>query len=158
MSMVPRLWRRMEDAFRYMRSGVEHPIDARGILMTCKDGFVLPSGLKIMYPDLQQDGNEWTYMSGRYGKRVSIYGGKGVENAIQGLARDVVMNQTLELSTRYKAALSSHDEAGLVVLEQMAPACMADALQVFRTPPTWAPDLPLNAAAGFARRYGEAKK
>lgn len=157
-SMVPRLWRRMEDAFRYMRSGVEHPIDARGILMTCKDGFVLPSGLKIMYPDLQQDGNGWTYMSGRYGKRVSIYGGKGVENAIQGLARDVVMNQTLELSTRYKAALSSHDEAGLVVLEQMAPACMADALQVFRTPPTWAPDLPLNAAAGFARRYGEAKK
>ncbi len=111
-----------------------------------------------MYPDLQQDGNGWTYMSGRYGKRVSIYGGKGVENAIQGLARDVVMNQTLELSTRYKAALSSHDEAGLVVLEQMAPACMADALQVFRTPPTWAPDLPLNAAAGFARRYGEAKK
>ena len=161
--MVPRLWKRFEDAFPFMLAGARVPIDARGILYTCKDGFVLPNGLRVMYPDLKKDVDPqtgktrgWSYNSGRFG-RVSIYGGKAVENAIQALARIVVLDQTLDLSELYKLALSSHDETGAVVLEADAPKCMADALRIFRTPPSWAPDLPLNASAGFAKRYGDAK-
>ena len=157
--MVVDLWKRAEQALGFILKGIEGvSVDARGIVKTCKDGLVLPNGLKIKYPELQYSsarGEGYSYFDGR--ARTKIYGGKVVENIIQALARIVVMEQTLSASQTDKIALSVHDEAVGVVAEDDAKDALEDMLNLMRKPPEWAPDLPLNSEGGFHRSYGKAK-
>ena len=157
--MVVDLWKRAEQALGFILKGVEGvSVDARGIVKTCKDGLVLPNGLKIKYPELQYSsarGEGYSYFDGR--ARTKIYGGKVVENVIQALARIIVMEQTLAASQTDKIALSVHDEAVGVVAEDDAKDALEDMLNLMRKPPEWAPDLPLNSEGGFHRSYGKAK-
>lgn len=82
--MVVDLWKRAEQALGFILKGVEGvSVDARGIVKTCKDGLVLPNGLKIKYPELQYSsarGEGYSYFDGR--ARTKIYGGKVVENCL----------------------------------------------------------------------------
>jgi hypothetical protein len=166
---VMALHTRCENSFPYMRGGSPYEIDPRGILKVAKGCVLLPNGLTIRYPELhkgmiekqgasgpyQKEG--WKYNSGKYGW-VSVYGGKVVENIVQALARIIVIQQTIQLRKRYKrVVLSVHDEAVVCVPFAQAEACMAAAIEEFRTPPKWALDIPLNAKAAFNVRYGDAK-
>lgn len=166
---VMALHTRCGNALPYIRGGTACEIDVRGILKVGQGCVILPNGLTIRYPELQKGMLEknsptgtyqkegWKYNSGKYGW-VSVYGGKVVENIVQALARIIVLEQTILLRKKYKrVVLSVHDEAVICVPEAQAEECVADALIAFRTAPSWAPDIPLNAKAAYNVRYGDAK-
>ena len=153
---VVKLWDKFRYAMPSIQSGISFSIDKAGIVTTGKDVVNLPNGLKIRYPNLQYSKEEgWTFLGGR--ELTRIYGGKGIENIVQALARIIVMEQTQKLCSKYKLVMSVHDEAVFCVPEAKAQECLDEALKVFRTSPEWAPDLPLNAAGDIGKRYGDAK-
>ncbi len=153
--MIPALWKRAEKCFKYMVAGIEVPIDDAGVVHTVKDGIRLPNGLVIRYPDLRKGEDGWSYWGGKF--RVNIYGGKCVENIVQALARVIVGDQLLEISTRYWVAHFVHDEVVLVVDEGQEQAALAYSLQVMSTSPTWWPGLPLAAEGDVGKNYGGCK-
>jgi hypothetical protein len=164
---VVNFWKRCGDALDAIyegRYGVA--VDRRGIVTTCKDGLLLPSGLVIKYRDLQrkwkphENGGrgrwEWTYFNGKTRER--IYGGKVCENIIQGLARIVVLYQCLLVPYTRKLVMSSHDEGVWCVPEEEAEATKKEVEKALRVPLDWCADLPLNCEVGFHKIYGKAKQ
>jgi DNA polymerase len=89
----------------------------------------------------------WTY----------IYGGKVTENIVQALARIVVCDQMVKIGQRYKVVLQVHDEVVCLVDEAEAEEAKAFVESVMRTPPAWAPDLPVNCECKIGKTYGECK-
>ena len=157
---VKKLWYRTDDCIESMFQGTEVAVDYRGLIGTTKNGFVLPNGLVIKYPELRRDADDqWIYTHGRI--TTNLYGGKGVENFVQALARIVVMDQCEAVSTLHPDCtwvMSSHDEGVWVVPEAKTQDVLDDALMIFSKPPEWWPDLPLNAEGGHSERYGWAKE
>ena len=178
---VVKYWRRCEGALSHIAAGdVGVDVDYRGIVKTCKDGLIMPNGLKILYPDLkfepeyEADGvtklknkwgkvvGEWTFWNGR--AREKIYGAKVCENIIQCLARIIVFNQCMmtveeceRLGLPMKWKHSVHDEGIFIAPSYVAPLVKEIAEKCFRTPLDWCTTLPLNCEGGIHIRYGLAK-
>lgn len=164
---VLKLWKRAEHALECISKGMENvAVDFRGIVRTCKDGLLMPGGLKILYPDLKRVKDaatgqwEWEFWNGK--NRERIYGAKVVENIIQCLARIVVLSQCLQTAKQARNEArwvhSVHDE-GVFRTHAFYAAWLTDLLLAnMRVPPPWAPDLPLNSEGGFHQRYGLAKQ
>lgn len=161
---VKLLWKRGGEALKYISKGVEGvPVDPRGIVRTCKDGVVLPNGLKILFPHLQYDkktngewGGEWSFWNGKM--REGIFDAKFIENVVQALARVIVVEQS-RLAARELGSWvhSVHDEAVLIAPEFEAPYVLERLLWHMRQPLDWCKTLPLNSEGGFHKRYGQAK-
>ena len=163
---VQKLWKRGESALTAIARGeIGLAVDYRGVVKTCKDGLLMPGGLRILFPELRYEktasvfGGEWTFWNGK--AREHIYGAKLIENIVQCLARLIVMDQCRavkkELATIAKWVHSVHDEGVFVTEDFYAPYVLERLLATMRLPPAWCDDLPLNSEGGFARRYGEAK-
>lgn len=85
-------WRKCGEALGHIAAGREAEVDDWGLVHTCKEGFALPSGRLIRYPDLRQeeagqwdDGRvkmSWVYAHGRH--KAWIHGSKAVENCLAG--------------------------------------------------------------------------
>ena len=78
-----------------------------------------------------------------------------VHNCVQALARIVVAEQMLAVRKKYKLVMFTHDEFVACVHKDIAKECLAEMLKAMRIPPTWAPDLPLDAEGGYARAYSK---
>lgn len=178
---VKKLWRKGEQILAKVAAGeIGAPLDFRGIVKTCRDGLVMPNGLKILYPELKFEPEidlttqtplkdkwgkaigEWTFYNGKM--REKIYGPKVIENIIQCLARIIVFNQCLWATERAQAegiknkwAHSVHDEGVFVTHAWYGPRMQEIAMECFRTPLDWCLDLPLNCEAGVNNSYGRAK-
>lgn len=165
---VKKLWKRGEEALAMIAAGQEGvAVDFRGLVRTCKDGLVMPGGLRILYPDLRKVRSEhpgpfefeWEFWNGRTRERV--YGAKVIANVIQCLARIIVFGQCMQTvrETRgiAKWAHSMHDEGVFVQHAFHAPWVLERLIANFRTAPEWASSLPLNCEAGIHERYGKAK-
>jgi hypothetical protein len=83
---VVKLWKRGAAALEAIARGqVGMAVDYQGVVKTCKDGLLMPGGLRIMFPELQFDRTagqygEWTFWNGKMRER--MYGGKVIENCI----------------------------------------------------------------------------
>ena len=122
----------------------------------------LPNGMTLKYPGLKEGisvdkfGRErlrHCYDTAEGPK--DIYGGLLCENITQALARIVVGYQSLELSRLHRWVMTVHDEGSFHVPTPQAKQFYLHALNVFRTPPAWAPDLPVNGDGGWAREYSK---
>jgi len=156
---VVALWKKATTLLESMQRGVEVNLDAAGIVTTTTNGFILPNGMVIKYPNLHRDNEGWVYTSGRTPK-IRIYGGKEIENTIQALAKIVFMDQCEALSERHPDCpwvLSSHDEGGWIVPDKKVEEVKESAAEIFTTSPSWWVDLPLNYEIGISTRYGWAK-
>jgi len=142
---VPVYWDRLMDAVRRDQS------------------LTLPSGRKLIYPDMFRKGRDIYYKrptifsKQRKGVRddIKIWPGLLCENVVQATARDVVMWQTLQLWPRWKVVLSIHDEAILCVPEDRAEQALAEMLEAFGTAPPWAGGLPVAGEGGIYSNYGK---
>lgn len=163
---VLKLWKRGTAALQAINQGeIGVGVDFRGIVKTCKDGLIMPGGLRILFPELKFDkqagqfGGEWSFWNGK--TREHIYGPKLIENIIQCLARIIVFEQcrlaAAELATIAKWVHSVHDEGVFVTEDFYAPYVTERLLSTMRVPPAWCESLPLNSEGGFNRRYGRAK-
>jgi DNA polymerase len=138
------------------------------------DGFVLPNGLPLKYHGLHQKPDGFEYVNDArifremvkarvLGTQISpanwtkIYSGKVIENITQALARIVVTEQLLLISTRYKVVLQVHDEIVIVCKASEVAEAKAFMIAVMSTPPAWAPDLPVACEAASGATYGDCK-
>lgn len=127
----------------------------------------LPNNMYLEYPGLCTSNNGFVYFDYENAAIVNrggfpnpkrgrkVYGGLLTENIVQALARIVVGEQLLQIAKRYKIATTTHDEIVIVAPETEADDALDFMLETMRTPPNWAPDLPLNAEGGYAREYSK---
>lgn len=116
-----------------------------------KEGSLLPSGLYLRYPKLEQiseDGKKrWVYHT-RKGKEY-IYGAKFFQGLVQSLARCVMGEQMVQINRKYHTLLTVHDAVYIIVEHGQEQAAVDFVLQQMRIAPTWMPGIPLDAEADF---------
>lgn len=172
--MIPAMWDRCGWALGMMAMGNSGDIKA-GVVTFGHEHVHLPNGMKLHYPMLQVgessgfrfigDNRAWaTAVKNRVmGNKLNenywtyIYGGKLTENIVQALARIVVCEQMTKIGQHYPVVLQVHDEVVVMVDEDKADEAKHTMTEIMRTPPSWAPDLPVNCEAKVGFNYGECK-
>ena len=158
-SKIADLWAKAGKALEALMLGQETTIDAPGIVKVVPEvGLTLPSGLHIQYPNLRVhvDGEgkrELIYDS--KGLPVRIYGGKVVENVCQAVARQIVAEQMLRVSKRYRVVLTVHDAVAIIAPEAEAKEAQAYLEECMSWNPKWATGLPLSCESGVGASYGD---
>ena len=152
---IPKLWKEAGSALDALTDKKTCKVGAQPqALSLTENGFLLPSGLYLNYPDLRRDSDgEYTYASRR--GRIKIYGGKIVENVCQALARCIIGEQMLRISKRYKVALTVHDAVMAVVPEEEVEEAKIYIQECMQWRPSWASTLPLACELGVGKSYGE---
>ena len=156
-----RWWSEMENAAREALRNPGTRVQCRQVAFVAVKAWlrmVLPSGRSLCYPAPKVgDSGQISYMGvnqfSRKWCRLKTYNGKLVENAIQGIARDVLANNMpLIEDAGYKILLTVHDEVITEAPDQ--DRFSVDHLSsLLAHQPDWAGGFPL-AAAGFqTRRY-----
>jgi len=134
--------------------------DAAGLIFETI-GIIKPNGLVLTYPDLKRTINKDTKKSeityAQRNGRDKVYGSKVFQRVTQSLARDIMAENIISASKKYHVVGTVHDELLLLVPEADAEQALADVIEIMRTPPAWAPDLPLDAEGGIGDSYGDAK-
>ena len=159
--MTVQLWREMEDGFR---AATLHPgttFRYRSFAFR-RDGawlrIRLPSGAYLCYPNPQvaDDGKTLSFMGTnqftRKWERVKTYGGKLTENAVQAIARDLLVSGMFNLEAAgYPIVLTVHDEIVSEVDEGFGSVNAAARLMCKL--PEWAAGLPVTAEGYRTKRY-----
>jgi len=109
-----------------------------------------PNELPLQYPKLRWDDEQQQYL---YREKTKLYGGKFVENCIQNLARTLVAEQLARVAENNRLVLMVHDEGVYCVKTRYAKRVQQELLTSLRTPPSWAPDIPLNGEVGIFDHY-----
>jgi DNA polymerase I-like protein with 3'-5' exonuclease and polymerase domains len=131
---VTALWRRLDHELQLQR---RHGV-AR---------LSLPSGRSLVYPNLGwEKGGLWADLQTSEGlRRVKIWGGFCVENAVQAIARDIFATGLLAVEAAgYQIVLHSHDE---VVIEASLDVPKEEVVRLMTQCPSWIKGLPLDAEA-----------
>ena len=87
--------------------------------------------------------------------KLRLHGGIITENIIQALARIIVTDQILAIHEKYPVAFSVHDEITAIASNANAKIALEDIVNIMRTPPTWAPSLPLDAEGAYGDHYAK---
>ena len=156
-------WKAFQASLPKIMQGVEHSIDPWGMCVVEKNAVRLPSGRRIYYPSLvkEQDAEtgkaEWWYGNNR--TRARIYAGKGVENLVQALARDVIAQHSLSFykQSGLRPSMTVHDELVYVVPEADAQSALDELQTIMRAGVSWWPELITWSEGDIADSYGEAK-
>jgi DNA polymerase len=156
-------WKAFQKALTDIAQGTEVAIDPWGHCVTDYHSVQLPSGRRIYYPDLTRERSpdtgrgEWWYGNGRSHAR--IYAGKGVENLVQALARDVIAEHAVQFHqcSGLRPALMVHDELVYVVPDAIADDTLAELQAIMRGGVSWWPELVTWSEGDIADTYGDAK-
>jgi DNA polymerase len=155
---IPRLWKEANSSLDALRTKKTAQVGCQPqALALTEDGFLLPSGLYLNYPDLQKDEDDQYSYASRRG-RIKIYGGKVIENVCQALARCIIGEQMLRISKRYRVALTVHDAVMAVVPEEQEKEALLYINECMRWRPSWATTLPLACELGMGKSYGDCSK
>lgn len=166
-------WARCHDALNYIARGDKVAIDPWGMCTTEKDAVLLPSGRRILYPNLRQEWmDKWETVDGRRvktkelvwvfddGRKLAyMYGGKSVEHLCQAMARDIIFGQALAVFKRtgFRPKHKVYDELVYLPTPAQAPDLMEIVGEEMRKPPSWWPELTLWSEGDTAPTYGAAK-
>ena len=156
---IAEFWKAAGEALNDLMQGYTSTIDAIGLIKVVPGkGLTLPNDLHIQYPNLRKITNnegktEVVYTS--KGLPVRIYGGKVVENICQAVARQVVAEQMLRVSKRYKVVLTVHDAVAIVAKQEEAAEAQAYLEECMSWNPKWATGLPLSCESGMGASYGD---
>lgn len=175
---VPGAWQECDRALDYMTREVEIDILTGGQVRTAKNRLHLKYGLPMFYPGLAINAKgeylirgDKEYDSKRAAMEkpnksldpIKTYGAKVYENICQYIARNIVMEQALELDKwlqKYQIGqivMLVHDEIVICVREEYANECKYKAVEVMSQSPDWWPEIPLAAEAKIGKTYGECK-
>ena len=163
-------WQTCEDVLLDMARGGSGSFGPNGVLQYEDTSIWLPNGMGLHYPGLRALWNSQTnelvgfkYKSNGADKH--IYGGLLCENIVQALAGVIIREEMVEVDNLYartklkkgeiaKIATMTHDEIVSVIPERLGQKLLDANLKIMKTPPAWAPDLPINAeAVGWATNY-----
>jgi DNA polymerase I-like protein with 3'-5' exonuclease and polymerase domains len=123
-----------------------------------------PNGMSLGLPNLRklrtEDGREsWVYdkLMGRTIIPEYIHPSKTFQRCIQSLARDIIAEQLIAVSKKYKVVMTVHDELVMVCPEDEVDEGVKYIRHCMTTAPSWCADLPLGCEVGVGDNYGEAK-
>lgn len=161
---IVRLWKDVEAAARMViRYG--EPVSVKGLKFFMSLGAMmiqLPSGRCLSYPrpsvGVNRFGSESICYEGvsqtsKQWCQQETYGGKLVENIVQGIARDCLAITILRLEEKgYPIVFHVHDEVIIEASENDGVHTLQGVEEIFRMPIIWAPGLPLKGA-GYTTKY-----
>lgn len=156
---ISALWKQAAVVIKALHQGMHTTVGRAGVLEVLPDecGVRLPSGLVIKYPGLTategEQGLEYQYKN-RFGM-TRLFGGKAVENWVQGIARCIIGEQMLRIAQRYRVVLTVHDSIASIARVEEAAEAKAYVEECMRWIPDWAKGLPVNCEAFAAARYGD---
>jgi hypothetical protein len=154
-------WKQFQNNLTNVRQGIESAIDPWEMCQVEHEAVRLPSGRRIYYPSLNKQidngKHEWWYGNGR--SKARIYAGKGVENLVQALARDVIAEHAVRFykDTGLRPSLAVHDELVYVVPEKESQQHLDHLQGIMRQGVSWWPELVTWSEGDIADCYGEAK-
>lgn len=153
---VKRFWNELDQAIKLMTNGSS----GRFLDTPMKYGknyLELPDGLKIRFPNLRQEDEQWIYDVWDKGQLVnrSLYGGKVLENICQGLAGVICKDAAIRFLKNLTGLV--HDEIHLVS-KTFESKLVAKKLGVAMSiSPSWFPKLKLKAEIGYGTNWLESK-
>jgi DNA polymerase family A/3'-5' exonuclease len=138
----------------------------KGALLFRKEEIVLPNGMSIRYPNLRQEVDkeaaergvkrkQWVYGDGA--ETTKLYAGKVTNNVTQALARIVMTDGLLKVSTRIPLVGTVHDEGLGIVKKEEGEKALGWMIRRMTEEPKYMPGIPLAADGGVHKRYGMAK-
>lgn len=154
---IIKLWWEAKAALTSMINAEDYKIGVQNFMKFHHDGFVLPSGYKILYPNMgfvEEDGKQSFHYVGRKGKTY-LWSGSVVENIVQGLARCVISDQMLLIAKRYRPVLTVHDSVVILVPQDEKDEAIKFIEECMSTVPVWAQGLPVACESGHGYSYGD---
>lgn len=158
---VPQLWYMLNSQIGLMAKEGEHIAIGTPIRFQ-KEAILLPSGLKMRYPNLRQrDGDmgpEWVYdvyAKEKTPRLVKLYGGKVLENVSQGLAGELCKEVAQQFGDNVTGLV--HDEIHLLVRTPLVSFFKKRLEHAMTQPPAWMPSLRLKAEVGVGPNWLQAK-
>jgi len=156
---IPAMWKYCDGVIEQMATG--EAMAMIGPCMATHDRLTLPNGMAIWYHNLRYiDTKKYRGWSFTHAERPkTLWGGKMVENIVQSLARITITEHMIRVRKELglRPALQAHDELVYVVPENRVEEYERGVLQIMKTPPSFAPDLPIDAEAAWGQTYGDAK-
>lgn len=126
-------------------------------------GMMKPNGMVLGLPNLRKlttaTGESWAF-DAKVGRAVIpeyTHPAKTFQRCIQSLARDIIAEHLVLTASKYKVALTVHDELVIVCKDDEVDECVKYTQKVMTTPPAWCPDLPLACEIGVGDNYMDAK-
>lgn len=156
-------WRTFGTYIPKMRNKDTHiPVKNADFLIIEHGGIRLPNGLKLMFPDLQQRGGDWTYRKtlGQGYTRDKIYGGKLVQYCCQSLANVIIQEKKRMIDREFGVRIvhEVYDDITMVVPLSFSNADALELVERVVEPLTWWPELPLSAEYGMGDSWGSCNK
>ncbi len=156
---IPALWRYCDKVIEQMATG--DCLMMIGPICATRDRLTLPNGMALWYNRLRYiDTKKYRGWSFEFAQRPkTLWGGKMVENIVQSLARIAVTEHMVQARRQLglRPALQAHDELVYVVPVDDVEYYEQEILRIMKTPPSFAPDLPVDAEAAWGESYGDAK-
>lgn len=157
---VTQLWYILNSAIPFLMDDKKHIV--LGLPVTFeREAVVLPSGLKMQYPNLRQvpgeKGLEWVYDIWEKGQlqRRRLYGGKLLENICQGLAGELCREAAEPFGDKVTGVV--HDEIHLVERTPLAAIAKRRLERAMTRVPKWLPNIKLKAEVGVGGNWLDAK-
>lgn len=152
---VCKLWRDCEEAFKKCANGArEVRVNKFLSFHNVGGGIVsmrLPSGRELFYHEAKATRRGIRFMTTKGIEET--WGGHLVENAVQAIARDVIVFVMAQLEKLFGGVvLTIHDEIVQAVRKTRSKEVAAETHRIMKIAPPWAPGLPLNAETKIAKR------
>lgn len=160
---VTEFWKWCDSALPILAAGGETYY--RDVLHIKEHKIWLPNGTAIDYtglrwasnteifPDQRDDGQGYSWWEPTRRGWSRLWGSKLTADIIQALARVVICKALVIVAKRLRVVLQVHDEIVCVVPTAQAEEALAWMLSVLKTPPVWAPDIPLEAEGSVSSNY-----
>ena len=155
-------WWQLQSMISTLLPGKHKPVEFRGLVFEPNGTVLMPNGLRLHYPGIDFDVNDWGSADfnyrpwdGKYKKFVTkkLYGGLLLENIIQCRSRIMTAGHMMELAKYYKVVMMAHDEIVMCVPDKKAEACLKDALEIMAIPPRWNENCPLEGEGKITEAY-----
>ncbi len=165
---VPKLWGFAQRCIPLISKGEIGCLFFAPFIKVQKEAIILPSGLRIQYPNLRYEDREWVYddvkeiaLAERMQRPPNLprlYGGKLIENICQALAGELCKEGIARAEADSLRCVGQvHDEV-IGLIEDRFPKTGAYILQkAMEVPPRWMPTIKLKAEVGYGSNWLNAK-
>lgn len=160
---VPRLWEQLDNLIPNLqtcKNGIQYSCSFA--VIADHEGFFLPSGLKIRYPNLRQEAGdrgrmEWVYDVYRKGKleKSKLYGGKILEGICQALAGELTKQAMEEMEETVVGQV--HDELIVICKKGTELMTKQKLYRAMTTAPSWLPQIKLEAEVKYGANWAACK-
>ncbi len=165
---VPKLWGFAQRCIPLIAKGEISNLFFAPYIKVAKESIILPSGLRIQYPNLRYEDREWIYddvkeiaLAERMQRPPNLprlYGGKLIENICQALAGELCKEGIARAEADHLDCVGQiHDEIIGLIESKMQKTGAYILQKAMEVPPRWMPTLRLKAEVGVAKNWLDAK-